>query len=299
MNPIPQQGTPAGEAIRAINALARQSGADVQEMMTLYTLEGLLARIALSQYRDDFVLKGGVLLAAFAARRPTRDIDLQATALSSEPEEVAERFRLIVELNLNDGLVFDPTSITATSIRDEDIYAGVRVKIIGMLGRAKLTVGIDVNFGDPMWPTPRLIELPRIVPLALPAVTVLGYPLTMIYAEKVVTAIDRGVANTRWRDFADIYVLTRLHSVEVEELQRSIETVADYRKVQLVPLMPALDSMGELAQQKYRAWRTRLLREEELPEAFSDLLSAVASFTDPVITHTASGKWNPVLHMWS
>lgn len=75
MSPGPQHGTPAGDAILAIRSFARQSGADVQELMTLYALEGLLARIALSEYREDFVLKGGVLLAAFAARRPTKDID--------------------------------------------------------------------------------------------------------------------------------------------------------------------------------------------------------------------------------
>ena len=79
MTPSPQHGTPAGDASIAIRRLARQAGGDVQELMTLYALEGLLARISLSEHRDDFVLKGGVLLAAFAARRPTKDIDLQAT----------------------------------------------------------------------------------------------------------------------------------------------------------------------------------------------------------------------------
>jgi len=72
VTPSPQHGTPAGDASIAIRRLARQAGGDVQELMTLYALEGVLARIALSQYRDDFVLKGGVLLAAFAARRPTK-----------------------------------------------------------------------------------------------------------------------------------------------------------------------------------------------------------------------------------
>ena len=76
MSPNPQHGTPAGDAAIALRKLARQTSGDVQELMTLYTLEGLLARIAASEYRDDFVLKGGVLLAAFAARRPTKDIDL-------------------------------------------------------------------------------------------------------------------------------------------------------------------------------------------------------------------------------
>lgn len=298
MSPNPQHGTPAGDATIAIRGLARQTGADVQELMTLYVLEGLLARIAHSQYRDDFVLKGGVLLAAFAARRPTKDIDLQATRLTGDPEEVAERVRVIAALDVADGLVFDPASVTATTIRDEDEYAGVRVKLTATLGTARLTVGMDVNFGDPIWPAPRLIDLPRVVPLDLPSVTLLGYPLTMVLAEKIVTAVDRGIANTRWRDFADVYTLARLHPVDASELRTSIDTVAEYRNVMLVALLPALAPMNERAQQKYRAWRTRSHREGELPAAFADVLSAVASFADPVLSAAATGRWNPRLHMW-
>lgn len=298
MTPSPQHGTPAGDASIAIRRLARQAGGDVQELMTLYALEGVLARIALSQYRDDFVLKGGVLLAAFAARRPTKDIDLQATRLTGDPEEVAERVRIIAALEVADGLAFDLASVTAMTIREEDEYAGVRVKLTATLGTARLTVGIDVNFGDPIWPAPRLVDLPRVVPLGLPPVTLLGYPLTMVLAEKVVTAIDRGIANTRWRDFADVYVLTRLHPVDAAEFRASVKTVAEYRNVAFTPLLPTLAPMGDWAQQRWRAWRTRSHREHELPGAFADVLAAVAGFADPVLSETAVGQWNPSAKSW-
>lgn len=298
MSPNPQHGTPAGDATIAIRGLARQTGADVQELMTLYALDGLLARIAHSEYREDFVLKGGVLLAAFNARRPTKDIDLQATRLTGDPEEVAERVRVIAALDVADGLAFDPASVAATTIRDEDEYAGVRVKLTAKLGTARLTIGLDVNFGDPIWPAPCLIELPRVVPLDLPPMTLLGYPLTMVLSEKLVTAVDRGIANTRWRDFADVYTLVKLHPVDADELRASIETVAEYRKIILAPLLPALAPMNERAQQKYRAWRTRSHREGELPTAFADVLAAVARFADPVLSGTATGRWNPRLSTW-
>lgn len=298
MTPSPQHGTPAGDASIAIRRLARQAGGDVQELMTLYALEGLLARIALSEHRDDFVLKGGVLLAAFAARRPTKDIDLQATRLIGDPEEVAERVRIIAALEVDDGLAFDLASVTAMTIREEDEYAGVRVKLTATLGTARLTVGIDVNFGDPIWPAPRLVDLPRVVPLGLPPVRLLGYPLTMVLAEKVVTAIDRGIANTRWRDFADVYVLTRLHPVGAAEFRASVKTVAEYRNVASTPLLPALAPMGDWAQQRWRAWRTRSHREHELPAAFADVLAAVAGFADPVLSETAVGQWNPSAKSW-
>lgn len=299
MSPNPQHGNPAGDAIIAIRKRARESRADTQELMTLYALEGLLARIAESEYRDDFVLKGGVLLAAFAARRPTKDIDLQANRHADDPREVAERVRAIVARDLADGLVFDPASVVATTIRDDDEYAGVRVKLTAALGTARLTVGIDVNFGDPIWPAPRPVELPRVVPLGHPPVTMLGYPLSMVLAEKIVTAIDRGVANTRWRDFADVYTLVRLHRIDAEELRRSMETVAEYRQVMLTTLLPALAPMKERAQQKYRAWRTRSGRDAELPEQFADLLTAVADFADPLLSSDSVGKWDHRLSTWS
>ncbi len=157
---------------------------------------------------------------------------------------------------------------------------------------------MDVNFGDPIWPAPRLIELPRVVPLDLPSVTLLGYPLTMVLAEKIVTAVDRSIANTRWRDFADVYTLARLHPIDAGELRASIETVAEYLKVTLAPLLPTLAPMNERAQQKYRAWRARSHREAELPVTFADVLAAVASFADPVLSATATGRWNPRLNTW-
>ncbi len=120
MTPKPQRGTPDGDATLAIQKLARETGAEVQELQTLYVLEALLARIAVSPYRDDFVLKGGVLLAAFEARRPTKDIDLQATGLSNDADDVAGRWREIAAIELSDGVVFDADSITASSIRDGD-----------------------------------------------------------------------------------------------------------------------------------------------------------------------------------
>lgn len=298
MSPNPQHGTPAGDATLAIRKLARQTGADVQELQTLYALEALLARIAASEHRDDFVLKGGVLLAAFAVRRPTRDIDLQATRVANDADEVVARVRRTAVIELSDGVIFDPESVTAAVIRDADAYTGIRVKLTGTLGRARLTIGVDVSFGDPVWPTPELIELPRIIPLDQPPLTLLGYPLTMVLAEKIVTAIDRGEANTRWRDFADVYSLIRIHRVEADELRASLDTVASYRRVTLGALLPGLALMPERAQPRWRAWRSRMNREHDLPEQFSELLDALAKFADPVLAGTTARSWNPHRASW-
>ena len=136
MTPVPQHGEPAGDAFLAIQKLARRTGSDVQELLTLYALEGLLARVAASRYREDFVLKGGVLLAAFSLRRPTKDIDLQATSLANDVDDILERVRELAVIDVGDGLIFDPVQIRAHTIREDDGYPGVRVRVVATLGKA-------------------------------------------------------------------------------------------------------------------------------------------------------------------
>ncbi len=145
MSPRPSHGTPAGDAFLAIQKFARASGGDVQVLLTSYALEGFLARVAASGFRDDFVLKGGVLLAAFSLRRSTKDIDLQATGLSSDVDDVLARVRAIAAIELNDGLPFDPSSASAQTIRDDQSYSGVRAQLTGSLGKSRMPIGIDVN----------------------------------------------------------------------------------------------------------------------------------------------------------
>jgi len=244
------------------------------------------------------VLKGGVLLAVFAARRPTKDIDLQATGLENDADAVAARFREIAQIALADGVVFDTQALTASVMRDADEYAGIRVRLVGEFGTARVSIGIDVSFGDPIWPSPSLIEVPRIVDMGQPAVRLFGYPLTMVLAEKLVTAIDRGEANTSWRDFADIYTLVRAHPVDGAEFGASLAVVGEYRHVELVPLLPRLAGMPRRAQAKWLAWRRRTGRERELPETFAEVLTSLALFADPVLASSNAARWNPALNQW-
>ena len=101
-----------------------------------------------------------------------------------------------------------------------------------------------------------------------------GYPLPMVHAEKIVTAISRGTANTRWRDFGDVYVLSGAHAVTASELMASMNAVADHRGVELRPMRVVLDGYALLAQGRWAAWRRRH-RRDELPASFGDLLAAV------------------------
>jgi Nucleotidyl transferase AbiEii toxin, Type IV TA system len=300
VSPTPQHGTPAGDAFLAIQKLARGTGGDVQELLTLYALEGLLARVSRSVYRGDFVLKGGVLLAAFNLRRPTRDIDLQATRIANDADEVLDRLREIASIDAGDGLIFDPQATTAHAIREDDDYEGVRVRLVATLGRARLPVGIDVNFGDPIWPAPAEITVPRLVEIGQEPVHILGYPLPMVIAEKTVTALQRGEANTRWRDFGDLLTISGSHEMSAGELRAALEAVATYRRATLRPLRPVLSSMPEAAGAKWATWRRRQAHAPGLPGDLSDALTAVTAFVDPVLASVVAGaeRWNPTRQTW-
>lgn len=161
--PVPTRDTPDGRTYNDLRNLARRHGREPVEYFTLYALEGFLARLAVSEHAEDFVLKGGVLMAAFAARRPTRDIDLAASGFANDVSEVERRMRAVTEQNLGDGLVYESESVVGEPIRDEADYSGVRVKIVAHLASAKIALHVDVNFGDPIWPAPTEAELPLLL----------------------------------------------------------------------------------------------------------------------------------------
>lgn len=277
MTRYPQRSTRDGQAYLDLRNLARRNGRLTEELLQIYALEGFLGRLVASESASQFVLKGGVLLAAYQLRRPTRDVDLQGFDISNAAEDVRVMVADIAALARDDGIVFDLNSVRAEVIREEDVYSGVRVKLGCRLGRAVLPFHVDVNVGDPVSPGPRLIELPCLLG---GSIKLMGFPLTMVFAEKLVTALQRHTANTRWRDFADVYLLCGRHAVNGDELSRAVIDVAAFRNTPLVSLSQALSGFAELSEFRWRAWLQKLQLQNELPESFADVLAVVATFAD-------------------
>jgi hypothetical protein len=249
------RGTPSGDAYLDLQNEARRTGRSTQELLQLYVLEGFLARLAASEVRARFVLKGGVLLAAFDSRRPTKDVDLAGLEIANDIESVLELVRGVLHVtpSNDDGIEFVADTATADVIREDGDYAGVRVHVEARLASAKLPFHVDVNVGDPIWPEPTAIAVPRLrggAPIELS-----GYPVHMVHAEKIVTAVQRGIANTRWRDFGDIWSLSRRHRIDMRDLRKAIEEVAHYRSASLRPLGEVLDGYADLAQSRWSQWR--------------------------------------------
>jgi hypothetical protein len=286
----------AGKRYLDLQREARRTGRPTDELIQLYALECFLDRLTHSAFADNLILKGGVLLAALNARRPTRDIDLAARSLRNTEAEVLTLVQTIAGIPIDDGVAFDPDRATAEIIRDEDEYSGIRVTLGGTLSRALVRLHVDVNVGDPIWPEPQRVSLPRLLDGLL---EVRGYPLEMVVAEKLSTAIARGTANTRWRDFVDLHVLAQRHGMHGDTLRVSLLRVAEHRAITLSALKSSLTGYADIAQARWAAWIRKQRLESTVPMEFSAVLEYVTAFADPVIVGEVTARsWDPVRRSW-
>lgn len=298
----PTHATVDGHAYLELRAIARAAGRASDEYLRLYALEGFLLRLAASASSDDFVLKGGVLLAAYQLRRPTADIDFAALNMPNDVETIKSMIISVANARLpldqDDGLVFDTSHAEAVSIRDEEEYNGVRVSLEAGLATAKMRFHVDVNVGDPIWPRPQNVLVPRLLG---GQIEMLGYPIPMVLAEKIVTAAQRGITSTRWRDFADLYLLTGQHPLIAGAVRAAIGAVADYRGTEVGLLRETLDGYASVGQSRWRAWRAKQSLDDRLPASFADVLESVLAFTDGISDSARvpdQGKWSPITREW-
>lgn len=297
MTPV-SRASAAGRAYLDLQAKAKDEGRLTQELIQLYVIESFLARLAVSDHVEQLVLKTGALLAAFGTRRPTRDIDFAARAMDSDTEHLLGVVRDIAAgaLNDDDGLVFDPGRVTAEVIREAEGYSGLRVSMTVELATARVRFHVDINSGDPIRPAPDRVEVPKLLGGA--PITLVGYPLHMVHAEKIVTAVQRGTVNTRWRDFGDVWTLSRAHAVDGGQLQTAISKVASHRAARLSPLAELLQGYPAIAQAKWAAWR-RKQKLGGIPADFGEMLQDLYAFADPALTgHVTDMTWNPSAREW-
>ena len=281
MTAKPSRQTTDGSVYLALRALAQDSRRPTDELHQLYALEGFLHRLQRSTHASSLVLKGGVLLAAFDARRPTRDIDFAATGLTGDLPDLLALTNDVLGIATDDGLIFDTAATQIAASREGDPYPGARAKIAGSLSTARIRFHIDFNVGDPLWPEPEQVQLPRL--LGGESIQLTGYRLELVIAEKVVTAVQRGTANTRWRDFVDIASLSAV-PYDSDALRQSIRRVAAHRQVSMQPLAVTLNGFADLAQVQWAAWR-RKQQLNDTPENFSELLDQVTAFSDPFLVN--------------
>jgi hypothetical protein len=289
----------ATRIFRQIQALARSDyGGNTNALLVVYAVEGFLRRLATSQYADKMTLEGGMLMAAMSARRITKDADLSTVGVGNSEAIVAAAVAEIVanKLDVEDGLAFDADSIRTEVMREDAEYHGVRVKLIAHLVTAKITTTLDFAFGDPHRST--VIELPEL--LGIGTIRLASYPPEMSLAEKVATMMSRRELNTRDRDFADTWILSRVHCFRASELRSAIVDVAAHRNHEVVTLAAALADMPD-RQQTYTAMLGRMAYQRMPPASWRELLDEIRGFIDPLIEDATRqlSKWDPATQTWT
>ena len=190
-------------------AMARQRGEDFQLLLTQYGLERLLYRLCKSDYRDRFILKGAMLFMLWSDQphRPTRDVDFLGFGDSSEASLQAI-FRELCTVSVeDDGLILMADSVQVEIIRDAAEYGGIRVRLFGNLAGARIPIQADIGFGDAVTPEAREIEYPTLLGSRAPKLK--AYPRETVVAEKYQALVHLGLANSRMKDFYDLWVMAR------------------------------------------------------------------------------------------
>lgn len=279
--PNPQRDTTAGRVFNDLRNKARREGRNTDELLIFYALERFLYRLSRSTFSDQLVLKGGLLLATFDARRATRDADLLAY-LDGEQQYVLDCIGEITEIHVADGLAFDSDRAQARAIRETDTYAGIRITIPARLGKAQIKLALDISFSDPVTPAVQKIDYPQL--LSEETFEIRGYPLETVLAEKITTMISLGDLNTRDRDWADVWRLTGHNDLDGALVSQALERTASHRKVDLRPLAEVIVNLPDRRNATYRVWRRKQTVDADIyPPSFAEVTAAVIAFTDPVL----------------
>jgi hypothetical protein len=280
--------------------LLRSAGRGTQELLTLYVVERWLARLSESRYASDFIIKGGMLLAAYQSRRPTADLDALARSIANDEVTMKARVSEIAQLPMSDGVRYLPLTTTSRIIRDQALYAGVRILMDCMIATARVKFRLDVNFGDPVTPAPVTVKIPSLRS-GLPPVRVLGYPIETVLAEKIATAITLGPANIRVRDYADIYTLTGRHAVTHQAARQALMATMRFRGAQVDLLSSVVGNIADLRANTYNAYRANIgSAGQHLPADFRIVLAATTRFADALAIIAAPGTaWHPRLRRWA
>lgn len=228
-----------------IRNLSKKKSADAQILLRNYMMERFLERVSISEYRNKFILKGGMLVAALVGVDFRATMDLDATIKGADVYTGAVKYIIanIVSVPLEDGVVFRIKQVS--EIMDEAEYPGVRVSMEAEFDGVRTPLKIDISTGDVI--TPREIQYSFKLMLEDRSIDVLAYNVETVLAEKLETVISRGIINTRMRDFYDIHILLKLYkdTLDAKVLSEALKATAQKRETEY-HLRDAQEIFGEV-----------------------------------------------------
>lgn len=300
---------PASNVAHSVRArlltLAKAGGEEFTYALTRFGLERLLARVAASAHADAFVLKGAMLFRVWSPtlHRPTKDLDLLGRG-TPELARLAQVFADVCQTVIeDDGLVFDPKSVRVARIKEDADYEGVRVTLRAMLGTARIDLQVDIGFGDAITPAALEIDFPTMLPM--PPLRLRAYPRETVVAEKLHAMAHLGMANSRMKDFFDVWFLSQNFSFEGPMLASAIRATFDRRRTPLPDTLPtALTATFYEDDSKGRQWKAFCSRAGVSDKSLAQTVTTFTPFVAPVLAAAnepaafdqhwaACGPWKP------
>jgi predicted nucleotidyltransferase component of viral defense system len=261
--------------------LAKTSGQSFDLVLTRFALERLLFRLGQSSHADRFVLKGAMLMMSWFddPHRGTRDLDLLGFG-SSEAEPMLATFREIMALEVADGVEFDIAALRVDRIREELEYGGLRLRTTASISGARVGLTIDIGFGDAMEPGVEVLDYPSM--LEFPAPRLRAYARETVIAEKFQAMVALGRANSRMKDFYDIWILSRSFTFDDDRLSRAIAATFARRGTPIPQEPPdALTTAFAEDAQKQRQWRAFVGDVAHDPGDLETVIRDLAAFLMP------------------
>ena len=280
---------------------AVDTGHTFQEALVYYGLERTIYRISISPYADHFVLKGGIFLYAIFDRkyeRATTDVDLLARRISNSSEEMKSVFAEILTQEVDDALSFDPGSITVENITEFKEYHGLHVSAIGYLDRTRVPVGIDIGYGDVVYPDAVKMDFP--VMLNMDAPSVYAYSLESSVAEKLEAIIHNGFLNSRYKDFYDIYVLSKRYTFSYAALNAAVKETFKNRGTEMNINTAAFTDEFLNDSMHQKRWASFLKKKKAIIQVpMDEAIRQIKLFTRPLFAEDVSLKmWSPEDSCW-
>jgi predicted nucleotidyltransferase component of viral defense system len=287
-------GTGMTNAISVKDRLKKQAiedGKTMQDKLVTFGLERTIYRLSVSPYAERFTLKGGIVLYALfdgEYARATMDIDLLAQRIPNDAEEMKKVFKDIFSIECDDALRFDLNTLYVTNITEFKEYHGVNVSIMGYLDRTKVPVSIDIGFGDIIYPERMKMEFPVLLDMEMPEVY--AYSIYSIIAEKFEAFVSLGLANGRYKDFYDIYVLAVRYNLDGAELKNAIIETFTHRGTGFDDIAAFDEDFTEDATRQ-RRWRAFIKKKKALVKVeFEATMELLKKLLSPIVDAIQNDK---------
>lgn len=297
-------GNLSASILARLLALAKQRGDDYSLLLNRFGMERLLARVSMSPHAERFLLKGALLFALWydTPHRPTRDADLLGFGPDDEADLIAT-FREIAAMDLIDGIAFDPDSVKADAIREDNTYGGKRITLVTRIGSARCALQIDVGFGDAVTPQPQTVAYPCLLgDFQAPMLRV--YPVYTVIAEKYQAMVMLGQANSRMKDFFDLSVIARRTELDGATLAAAMAATFARRQTALPTERPlALTQQFSEDAAKLRQWQAFLSKNRIQAASLGDTVALLNALLWPATVAAAAKSeapmtWQPASLQW-